>query len=86
MESIKYLKKNDAKRRFFISSQSLCGENPRYSHNLFLQNPRNSHNLWGNGVILARGGVIWGVEIWGEMGGGECRFLGKSIDKGLQML
>lgn len=26
------------------------------------------------------------VEIWGEMGGGKCRFLGKSIDKGLQML
>lgn len=26
------------------------------------------------------------VGIFGEMGGGECRFLGKSIDKGLQML
>ena len=26
----------------------------------------------------------WGFL--GEMGGGKCRFLGKSIDKGLQML
>ena len=32
------------------------------------------------------GGRYWGVEILGEMGGGKCRFLGKSIDKGLQML
>ena len=62
-------------RRFFIFPQSFSAKIP------------DILTIFGeNGAILARGGVICGVEILGEMGGGKCRFLGKSIDKGLQML
>ncbi|MCI7033458.1 MAG: hypothetical protein MR897_08555 [Bacteroidales bacterium] len=75
MESIKYLKKT-AHAPFFHFLTIFFGKIPGIL------------TIFGrNGVILARGGVIGGgVEILGEMGGGKCRFLGKSIDKGLQML
>ncbi|MCI7489999.1 MAG: hypothetical protein MSA83_04180 [Bacteroidales bacterium] len=74
MESIKYLKKT-AHAPFFHFLTIFFGKIP------------DILTIFGeNGAILARGGVICGVEILGEMGGGKCRFLGKSIDKGLQML
>ena len=61
-------------RRFFFSSQSFSAKSPEFSQSL---------GKWGD---FGAWGRYWGVEILGEMGGGKCRFLGKSIDKGLQML
>lgn len=85
MESIKYLKKT-AHAPFFHFLTIFFGKIPDILTIFFGKIPGILTIFGRNGVILARGGVICGVEILGEMDGGKCRFLGKSIDKGLQML
>ena len=85
MESIKYLKKT-AHAPFFHFLTIFFGKIPDILTIFFGKIPGILTIFGENGAILARGGVICGVEILGEMGGGKCRFLGKSIDKGLQML
>ena len=72
--------------KIFISSQSFWAKSPEFSQSFWQKSPEFSQSLGEMGYFWRVGGVICGAEILGEMGGGKCRFLGKSIDKGLQML